>query len=119
MGHLKLLEQARSYPESFVYVLIDSDRRISELKGHTRPINSVLERKYLLEQLKTVDKVDIFDSDSELINLIKSYKPDIMLKGSDYKNKKIIGSEYCKHIEFFDRINEYSTTQKIHYITNR
>lgn len=118
-GHLKLLEHARSYLDSFVYVLIDSDRRIRELKGNLRPINNQDERKFLLQSLIYVDKVDIFDSDQELENLIQQFGPDIMVKGSDYRDKPIIGSKYCKHIDYYDRIEKFSTTAKIHSIINR
>ena len=62
LGHIRMLEYAKSFPNSFVYVLIDSDRRVKELKGPERPINSEYERAVFLSALKSVDKVDIFDS---------------------------------------------------------
>ena len=119
LGHLRLLEYARSWPNSYVYVLIDSDRRIRELKGPTRPVNTEYERSSFLAALKFVDRVDIFDSDQELTDYIKNYEPDLMIKGSDYRGKPIIGSEYCKRIEFYDRLEKYSTTQKIQSIIDR
>jgi rfaE bifunctional protein nucleotidyltransferase chain/domain len=119
LGHLRLLQYAKSYPNSFVYVLIDSDRRIKELKGRDRPINTEHERASFLAELKSVDQVDIFDSDDELRQYIKDYQPDIMIKGSDYFGKPIIGSEFCKKIIFYDRLEKYSTTKKIHDIVNR
>jgi D-beta-D-heptose 7-phosphate kinase/D-beta-D-heptose 1-phosphate adenosyltransferase len=100
-------------------VLIDSDRRIKELKGNDRPINSQHERLVLLSELKSVDRVDTFDTDEELVNLIRNYDPDIMIKGSDYRNKPIIGAEFCKQIKFYDRLEQYSTTNKIQDIANR
>jgi rfaE bifunctional protein nucleotidyltransferase chain/domain len=118
-GHLKLLEHARQYSESHVLVLIDSDRRIRELKGHSRPVNSCQERKFFLESLRYVDAVEVFDSDEELEDRIKNYQPDVMVKGSDYRDQPIIGSAHCKHIDFFDRINGYSTTAKIQDIIDR
>jgi D-beta-D-heptose 7-phosphate kinase/D-beta-D-heptose 1-phosphate adenosyltransferase len=119
LGHLRLLQHARSYPNSFVYVLIDSDRRIKQLKGLDRPINNEHERASLLAELKSVNRVDIFDSDEELRNYIKNYSPDLMIKGSDYRGKPIIGSEFCKEIKFYDRLEKYSTTNKIRYIIDR
>lgn len=119
VGHLRLLEYARNQRESYVYVLIDSDRRIKQLKGPDRPVNNEYERASFLASLRTVDRVDIFDSDEELINYIKNYDPDIMIKGSDYKNQPIIGAEFCKEIKFYDRLEKYSTTQKIKDIINR
>lgn len=119
LGHLRLLEYARSHNDSYVYVLIDSDRRVKELKGSSRPIHSEYERASFLFALKAVDRVDIFDSDDELRNYIKNYEPDVMIKGSDYKDKPIIGSEFCKTIKFYDRLEKYSTTNKIQDIINR
>lgn len=119
LGHLRLLEHARSFPNSFVYVLIDSDRRIKELKGKDRPVHSEYERSSMLSALRAVDRVDIFDSDDELRTYIKNYEPDIMVKGSDYINRPIIGSEYCKKIIFYGRLEKYSTTNTIQRITNR
>ena len=119
LGHLKLLEYAKSFPNAYVYVLIDSDRRVKELKGNDRPIHNEYERASFLFALKSVDRVDIFDSDEELRTYIKNYDPDLMVKGSDYKDKPIIGSEYCKQIKFYDRLEKYSTTSKIQDIVNR
>ena len=119
LGHLRLLDHARSFPNSFVYVLIDSDRRIKELKGKDRPVHSEYERSSMLSALRAVDRVDIFDSDDELKTYIKNYEPDLMVKGSDYIDRPIIGSEYCKKIIFYGRLEKYSTTNTIQRITNR
>jgi len=119
LGHLRLLEYAKSFPNSYVLVLIDSDRRVKELKGNGRPVNNEYERACFLSALRSVDKVEIFDSDDELRNYIKDFDPDIMVKGSDYKDKPIIGAEYCKEIIFYDRLGQYSTTNKIQSIINR
>ena len=119
LGHLRLLEYARSFPQSYVYVLIDSDRRVKELKGPDRPIHSEYERASFLFALKAVDRVDVFDTDDELKTYIKNFEPDVMVKGSDYRGKPIIGSEYCKEIRFYDRLEKYSTTNKIQDIINR
>lgn len=119
LGHLRLLQYARSFPDSYVYVLIDSDRRVRELKGPNRPVHNEYERASFLAALKAVDRVDIFDTDQELIDYIKNFEPDVMVKGSDYKDKPIIGAEFCKQIKFYDRLERYSTTNKIQDIINR
>jgi D-beta-D-heptose 7-phosphate kinase/D-beta-D-heptose 1-phosphate adenosyltransferase len=119
LGHLKLLEYARSFPNSYVLVLTDSDRRIKELKGTNRPVNTEYERCSMLFALKYVDQVETFDTDQELIDLIKGFEPDVMVKGSDYRGKPIIGAECCKEIKFYDRVKNYSTTNKIQDIANR
>jgi D-beta-D-heptose 7-phosphate kinase/D-beta-D-heptose 1-phosphate adenosyltransferase len=119
LGHIRLLQYARSFPDAHVYVLIDSDRRVKELKGPSRPIHTEYERASFLFALKAVDRVDIFDSDDELRSFIKNYGPDVMVKGSDYQGKPIIGSEFCKEIKFYDRLEKYSTTSKIQDIIDR
>ena len=117
-GHIKLLNHARSLGKHLL-VAIDSDRRVRQLKGEDRPVNNQLERRFLLENLRSVDLVQIFNTDQELEHIITVYQPDIMVKGSDYRNQPIIGEEHCGRIEFFERINEYSTTQAIQHIINR
>lgn len=116
-GHLALLEHAHSL--GTVLVAIDSDRRVSKLKGPARPINSESERIAMLKALRWVEDVRVFDSDQELENIIKTYAPQVMVKGSDYENKPIIGAGFCDRIEFFQRLNEYSTTKKIQDIVSR
>jgi len=88
-------------------------------KGPTRPINSLLDRAFMLSNIYTVDEVRTFDSDEDLEELVKYYKPDIMVVGSDWKDKPVIGSQYAKELKFFDRIDEYSSTKIIQSIIDR
>lgn len=118
-GHLDLLRAARSEPNSVVTVLIDSDRRVKDLKGPERPIIAEIDRAYMLENLRCVDEVRIFHSEEELENLIKELSPDIMYKGSHYIGKRIVGEKYCKKIKFVNINEQYSTTKLIQHITNR
>ena len=119
LGHLRMLEFARNIKDSYVLVLIDSDDRVKELKGQDRPINSQQERKAMLEALRYVDEVKIFSSSDELVSMIREYAPDIMVKGSDYIGKTIIGEQHCKEIQYFNYLNGYSTTNKIQSIIDR
>lgn len=118
IGHLDLLSYAKSQGD-YLLVSIDSDRRISEKKGVDRPFNSQNTRYELMKALKYVDEVKIFDSDQELIDIIKDYNPDIMIVGSDWRLKHIIGQEYAKTIKFFERINSESTTKTIQRYLDR
>ena len=115
-GHLDLLNYAKQQGD-FLVVAIDTDERVAQLKGTGRPINTQWDRMYLLDNLRVVDSVHSFSSDNELIDLIKRYNP-IMVKGSDYKDKPIVGAEYCKEIKFYDK-TEHSTTKTIQHIINR
>ena len=116
-GHVQLLNYARSLGDSLI-VAIDSDRRVQELKGKDRPINSEDDRKFMLENLCSVDSVWLFDSDQELEDICRLYNP-VMVKGSDYRDCAIVGQQYCKEIVFYDRIEPYSTTQTIQDISSR
>jgi D-beta-D-heptose 7-phosphate kinase/D-beta-D-heptose 1-phosphate adenosyltransferase len=116
LGHLAMLNFAKTLGDHLT-VAIDSDARVKRLKGSNRPINNSDERKTLLENLKAVDTVKIFDTDQELIDIIRQC--DIMVKGGDYKNLPIIGKNQISEIILFDRIDGYSSTQKIQDIINR
>ena len=117
-GHLRLLKYAKVMGD-YLLVLTDSDERIAELKGPKRPINHVNDRVELLNSLRAVDEVKVFNTDDELREILKSYKADIMVKGSEYRGKPIIGSEFCNQILFFEMAQGYSTTNVIERIANR
>jgi len=117
-GHLEMLRFAKSQG-SYLLVAIDSDRVVKELKGQSRPINNQEDRKLALESLKSVDAVWIFDSQEELTHICKIFKPDVMVKGSDYYGKPITGAEYCNYIKFFPVVTGYSTSKIIESINNR
>jgi D-beta-D-heptose 7-phosphate kinase/D-beta-D-heptose 1-phosphate adenosyltransferase len=116
-GHVAMLNYAKSLGV-YLLVLIDSDRRVKELKGNNRPVNNQRNRQFLLKNLKAVNDVWIFDSDEELVEKIRLASPDIMVKGSDYIDRPILGQELVKKIEFYDR-TEHSTTKIIQDIINR
>ena len=113
-GHLELLNYAKSL--GYVIVGIDTDECIKGKKGPTRPIHNQEERKFHLENLKSVDEVIFFSSEPEFEGLIKSLQPDIIIVGSDWKEKSTIKSYYDGDLIFFDRIEEYSTTKTIQKI---
>jgi rfaE bifunctional protein nucleotidyltransferase chain/domain len=116
IGHLELLEFAKSLGD-FLVVAIDSDRRVRELKGPTRPINTEYERRQMLLAIRWVDRVYVFDSDAELISHITDC--DIMVKGSDYRGRPIVGQDQCPEIVFFERLEDYSSSKKIEDIISR
>ena len=112
-GHLELLEYASSL--GILTVGIDTDRRVKELKGDNRPVNSCLDRMYQLLRIVGVENVVSFDTDFELTEMIRLIQPDYMIVGSDYRFKKVIGSEFAKELIFFDKIDGYSSTKIINY----
>jgi len=117
-GHLEMLQYAGDMGS--LLVCIDTDRRVKELKGEQRPINNQEDRKFMLECLKFVDWVKLFDSKQELISIIEEYKPDVYVKGSDWKHDKgSTAEQYCKQVIYYDRVADYSTTKTIQDIINR
>jgi D-sedoheptulose 7-phosphate isomerase len=91
-GHVDLLERARALGTKLI-VGINSDYSVKSIKGRNRPINNQHERAEVLQGLRSVDDVMIFD---ELTpeNLIKQVKPDILVKGGDWKETEIIGADF-------------------------
>jgi D-beta-D-heptose 7-phosphate kinase/D-beta-D-heptose 1-phosphate adenosyltransferase len=112
LGHIKMLKHGAELGD-FLIVGIDSDRRVSELKGETRPINKLVSRITLLESIRYVDRVLSFDSDEELETLIKTIRPEIMVIGEEYKTKRIIGKEFVKEIVYFPFLDGFSSTNII------
>jgi D-beta-D-heptose 7-phosphate kinase/D-beta-D-heptose 1-phosphate adenosyltransferase len=118
-GHVAMLNTARSYGDHLI-VAIDTDRRVKELKGDKRPINTQNDRRIMLSNLKAVDIVEFFDSTEELAKLMERYQPDVYVKGSDWKHDtKSTAHKYAKKVIYYDRIDEYSTTKTIQDIIDR
>jgi len=111
-GHIELLKYARSLGD-YLIVAIDSDRKVAEMKGPERPIFSQHDRSTMLSAIRYVDVIHVFDTKEDLEDLLESISPDIMVVGSDWKGKEVVGSQYAKSVRFFDRIGEYSTTKTI------
>ena len=117
-GHIQLFKYAKSLGD-YLIVAIDSDKRVSEMKGPERPIFSQSDRSQTLEAIRYIDVVHIFDSKEDLENLLKSIAPDIMIVGSDWKCKEVVGEQYAKTVRFFDRVGRYSTTKTLQGLTYR
>lgn len=113
-GHVDYLKKARSYGSRLI-VGLNSDASVKKIKGIDRPINSVEERKLVLEGLGCVDEVIVFNEETPE-NLIKQINPDILVKGGDWKNKLISGSDHVLKtggkIVFID-FNYHTSSTKI------
>ena len=114
-GHIELLKYCKSMGK--VVVGLNSDQSVSLLKGPSRPINNQEDRKIILESLKYVDKVIIFD-DNTPYELIKQIRPDIIVKGGDYSYEDVVGRDLAE-VKIFNIIDGYSTTKAIQNIGNR
>lgn len=93
-GHVEYLTKAKSLGDILV-VGLNSDKSVRRLKGKNRPINKQSDRAAVLLGLSSVDYVVIFTEDTPK-KLIEEVKPDILVKGADYKIDKIVGADFVK-----------------------
>ncbi len=117
MGHVTYLEAAKNKGNRVLIVGLNSDKSVSRLKGPTRPICPQKSRAAVMAALACVDFVVIFNEETPY-NLIKALKPDVLIKGADWKGKEVVGSDIAKKIEFIKYIPGFSTTHIIEKIKN-
>ncbi|UFN47256.1 D-glycero-beta-D-manno-heptose-7-phosphate kinase [Roseomonas sp. OT10] len=90
-GHVHLLEQARSWCDRLI-VGLNSDASVARLKGPTRPVQGEAARAAVLASLATIDLVTVFDEDTP-VELIRAIRPDVLIKGADYRVDQVVGGE--------------------------
>ena len=110
-GHVRYLEEAKGYGDVLI-IGLNSNRSVSRLKGPKRPINSEEDRAYILAALEVVDYVVIFDEDTPY-NLIQKIKPKILVKGSDYKGKEVVGQDIVDELILVDLYKGKSSSKTI------
>ena len=115
-GHIELLKYAKSCGDKLI-VGLNSDESVKNLKGPTRPIQSQEDRKSILEAIRWVDEVVIFEEETP-INLIKSISPNIIVKGGDYKVTEVVGHKISE-VKIFELIDGLSTTKTFESISDR
>jgi len=113
-GHVRYLETAKSYGDVLILGL-NSDRSVTALKGKDRPINTQLDRAYILAALEAVDYVAVFDENTPY-NLIKAIKPNILVKGGDYEDKEVVGQDIAEELKLVKFVDGKSTTKTIEKI---
>jgi len=114
-GHVEYLNQAKSLGK-YLLVGLNSDESVRKIKGEGRPINIEDDRAFVLSNLKCVDAVIVFNEDTPY-SLIKAVSPDILVKGGDWKEDKIVGSDVVKNyggkVYSLKYIDSYSTSNII------
>jgi len=117
-GHVSFLRAARRTGDLLV-VGLNSDRSIRRLKGKDRPINHEADRVMVLSELESVDYIVVFDQDTP-VNLIKSIKPDVLVKGADYRRSQVVGGDLIEshggRVELVKLVEGRSTTNIIRKI---
>ena len=111
VGHVKYLEKAKTFGDVLILGL-NSDKSIRTLKGDNRPFNNQIDRSYILASLEVVDYLVIFEDDTPY-ELIKLIEPDVLVKGGDYKGKKVIGEDLVKDLKLVEFISGKSTSETI------
>lgn len=115
-GHIELLRFCKGNGDT-VFVGLNSDSSVKRLKGEKRPINNQNDRKLMLESLRYVDKVFVFEEDTPY-NLINKIKPDMIVKGGDYNPQDVVGADICE-VRIFKYVEGYSTTKAIQNLVDR
>ena len=115
-GHIELLRFCKECGD-IVVVGLNDDKSVKILKGESRPFNSESDRKLILESLRYVDKVILFDDETPY-RLIQKIKPDIIVKGGDYTAEQVIGNDLAE-VRIFKYIEGYSSTRTIKDIISR
>lgn len=110
-GHVSVLEFSRAKGDALV-VGVNSDASVKRLKGPSRPVNKEADRALVLAALAAVDAVCVFDQDTPY-ELIKLVRPDVLIKGGDYKPSEIVGREFAKKVACFALLKGRSTTNII------
>ncbi len=117
-GHVSYLNEARALGDLLI-IGLNSDASVKRLKGESRPINSEQDRKFVMENLKSVDFVEIFTEDTPL-ELIQEILPKVLVKGGDWKPDQIVGSGVVTEnggsvfsLKFIDGFSTTSTIEKI------
>lgn len=114
VGHVKYLEIAKSFGDILI-VGLNADESIKRLKGESRPINILEDRAYILASLESVSYVVPFEEETPLA-LISAIQPDVLVKGADYKDKEVVGSNIAKEVRLVQFVEGKSTTQIIQRI---
>ena len=110
-GHVKYLEEAKSYGDILILGL-NADSSVRKLKGPTRPINNQDDRAYILASLESVDYVVIFEEETPY-ELIKLIKPHVLVKGGDYEGKDVVGQDIANELKLVQFVDGKSTTNTI------
>ena len=113
-GHIELFKVGKSLGDKLI-VATDTDEKIRQDKGSSKPVNNLCDRISMLQAIKYIDEVLYFGNRKELEGLIELYSPDILLLGDDWKGGDVVGRQYAKEVKFLPRLN-YSTTKIIEKI---
>ena len=112
VGHVRYLQQARELGD-FLAVAVNGDESVRSLKGPGRPVNSQKDRAQVLGALRCVDRVVLFSEDTPE-KLIRKIRPDVLVKGGDWKKKDVVGARFVESyggkVRLIPFVKGFSTT---------
>ena len=108
-GHIMMLKDAKMQCKKLI-IGLQTDPTIDRPNTKNKPIQSFDERKTMLESIKYIDEIIVYNTEKDLYELLKNIKPDIRILGSDYKNKSFTGDDLNIKIYYHNRNHPYSST---------
>ena len=116
-GHIRVFKKCRSLGD-IVIVGLNSDSSVRRLKGPKRPINDQKDRAEVVDSIRYVDYVVIFNELTPY-KIIKMIKPDFLVKGGDYKKDEVVGREFAGKVVIVKMLKGRSTTKIIEKILDK
>lgn len=120
-GHVEYLQKAKLLGDILI-VGLNSDASVKRIKGKPRPYQDEQDRAAILNAMKMIDMVVIFDEDTPL-DLICELKPNVLVKGGDYDSQSIVGAEEVKSwggsVKIIPFIKGYGTSKLVEKILDR
>ena len=108
-GYVELFEDAKTSACDYLVVALHGDPTI-ERPQKCKPVQTVAERQYILESIKYVDEVIHYNTEAELLEIVKNFKYDVRIIGSDYKGRDFTGKSFESESYYHTRIHKYSLT---------
>lgn len=116
-GHIRCLQWAKDQGD-YLVVGLNSDASIRRLKGPGRPVNHQGDRLEVVAALRCVDEVHLFDEDTPY-ELVKRIRPDILVKGEDYRDKQVVGADLVREVRFAPLLAGRSSTNTMHKVATQ
>ncbi|MCJ8278799.1 MAG: D-glycero-beta-D-manno-heptose-7-phosphate kinase [Rivularia sp. ALOHA_DT_140] len=118
VGHVVYLEKAKTLGDVLI-VALNTDNSVKRLKGSQRPLITEADRARVLASLSCVNGVTLFDEDTP-IDLIEAIKPDVLVKGADYKEEEVVGASFVRsyqgQVELIPLVDNRSTSKIVNKI---
>ena len=117
-GYVKLFEDAKKNACNYLVVSLQGDPTI-ERPEKCKPVQSIEERKYILESIKYVDEVIHYNTEKELLDIVNQFDYDVRVIGSDYEGKDFTGKDLEEEIYYHQRVHNYSLSDLKKRITEQ